>query len=149
MTYALGIAIPDNGNNFGLKPGEIALQKSQLTAFVNGQSDRLLNFGSEGLLLLDSIASSIVAGLPDVVESTFPRVLERPYYCGFTNNERCLNTDPSTFNTKKYCKWIPNDWSNFSGNGRCMDKKWCGWVIKAECQKDTFCKWQSKKCVPK
>jgi len=147
MTYALGIAIPDNGNNFGLKPGEIALQKSQLLDFVNEDEKRVLNFGEEGLKgALDNVASGIIAGLPAVVEANFPFVYEKPYYCGFTNNERCLNTDPATFDTAKYCKWIPNDWAHFSGNGRCMDKNWCDWPTKASCQLDKFCDWAGGKC---
>jgi hypothetical protein len=82
-----------------------------------------------------------------VVEHNFPRIITQPYYCGFTNNERCLNTDPSTFNTAQYCKWIPNNWANFEGNGRCMDKKWCGWP-KSDCLKDNFCQWSGGKCIP-
>lgn len=148
MTWALGIAIPNNGVNYGLTAKEINTQREQLLNFVNGDKTRRLNFGEEGLLVLDQIASGIIEHLPNVVEETFPRILSKPYYCGFTNNERCLNSNPETFDTSKYCKWIPNNWNKFEGNGRCMDKTWCGWPQK-DCKKDKFCKWTGKKCVYK
>ena len=146
LNYALGIAIPDNGNNFGLKPGEIALQGEQLLNFANDEPKRVLNFGENGLRVLDDVAAGIIARLPADVEAHFPVVYDKPYYCGFTNNERCLNTSPDTFNTAKYCKWIPNNWDNFSGNGRCMDKNYCGWPTKASCLLDRFCAYGGGKC---
>ena len=147
MTYALGIAIPNNGTNNGLTPTEIVEQRNQLLSFVYGNKDRLLNLGEQGLLLLDNVASGIIERLPGDVEASAPIIITKPYYCGFTNNERCMNTDNTTFDTAQYCKWIPNNWNNFDGNGRCMDQTWCGWSTKADCVLDKFCKWQGGKCV--
>jgi hypothetical protein len=89
LTYAFGISIPDNGNNYGLTPAEIADQKTQLLAFVNGDATRYKNFGAEGYNALDQIAQSFVDRLPADVETNFPRVLKTPYWCGFSSNEVC------------------------------------------------------------
>ena len=67
----------------GLTPKEMRIQRSQLKAFVNGKKNRLLNFGEEGLHLLDQIAGSIVKRLPIDVEESLPRLLEKPYWCGW------------------------------------------------------------------
>ena len=89
LTYALGIAIPEQGNNQGLTPYEIADQRRQLLAFAENDPTRVKNFGAGGITVLDDIAKSFVEQIPVDVEKHFPRILIKPYYCaGFTNNER-------------------------------------------------------------
>jgi hypothetical protein len=88
LTYALGIAIPNDGNNHGLTKSEVKLQHSQLLAFANNTEDRVLNFGEEGLLLLDSIAENIVARLPGDVEDGLPYVIDKPYWCEWSSMAR-------------------------------------------------------------
>jgi hypothetical protein len=145
LTYALGIAIPSAGDAKGLTPAEVRDQKKQLLAFVNGENDRFKNFGAEGYHTLTEIAQSFVERLPIDSENALPRISNKPYWCGFSSGERCINSNPETFDTSRYCKWIPNNPSNFFGSGRCMDKDWCGWP-KATCEADRFCDWFSKKC---
>ena len=77
MTYALGIAIPQNGKNSeGLTAAEIRDQKKQLKAFVNGDDERFVNFGARGYSILDSIAQGFIDRLPTDVETNYPRLLE-------------------------------------------------------------------------
>jgi len=146
LTYALGIAIPDNGDNNGLTPAEIKDQNKQLLGFVNGEADRFLNFDQAGYNALNEISTAFVDRLPSDAEANLPRLTRKPYFCGFTSSERCLNTNPDTFDTSKYCKWIPNDWNNFGGAGRCMDKDWCSWTVKSQCNVDSNCRWLGGTC---
>jgi len=146
MTYALGISIPINGDNKGLTAKEIRDQRTQMLAFVNGKSERYLNFGAEGYTILPDIATSFVTQLPEDAEEQLLAAGDRPWFCGWSSAQRCLSTNPETFDTSLYCKWIPNDPSNFNGRGRCMDKDWCSWTTKATCVADSHCAWQDKKC---
>lgn len=146
FTYALGISIPTQGNDAGLTPAEIADQRKQLLAFVNGDATRFVNFDQRGYNALEAIASGFVNRLPADVEANLPNIEAKPYWCGFTNDERCLSTNPETFDTSKYCKWIPDSPSNPTGNGRCMDKIWCNWSTRASCAADRFCSWSSNRC---
>ena len=85
LTYALGIAIPSNGNNNGLTPEEMILQQNDLMAFTNKNADRIYNLGADGLGLLNTIGSDIIARLnTDVTPVSFPK----PYYCSFTSKSR-------------------------------------------------------------
>ena len=87
MTYALGISIARVGNSKdGLTPSEIKDQKKQLLAFVNNDKTRVLHFDEEGYNLLDSIADAFVNRLPSDTEANYVRVLEKPYWCGFTSS---------------------------------------------------------------
>jgi hypothetical protein len=56
-------------------------------AFVNGDKSRFINFGLEGLNILDNITANFIKQLPLDVEKNFPRIVKKPYWCGFTNNE--------------------------------------------------------------
>jgi hypothetical protein len=146
LTYALGISIAEERDNKGLTPKEVSDQKKQLLAFVNGEKSRFKNFGEEGYTTLNQISTSFVERLPIDAEAALPRVSDKPYWCGFSSSGRCLNTNPETFDTSKYCKWIPDDAAHFDGKGRCMDKNWCGWLDKATCNGDMFCNWLGGKC---
>ena len=85
LTYALGIAIPDNGVNNGLTPEEIILQQNDLLSFTYKNADRVYNLGADGLGLLNTIGSDIIARLnTDVTPVSFPK----PYYCSFTSKSR-------------------------------------------------------------
>lgn len=88
LTYALGISIPSNGDKFGLTKQEIRTQREQLMAFVDNHEDRFLNFGEEGYLLLDAIVQDIIDVLPADVEASLPHIIEKPYWCGWSNSGR-------------------------------------------------------------
>ena len=93
MTYALGISIAKVGkSNEGLSPREIKDQKKQLLAFVNNDETRVVNFDQQGYNVLDSIAQAFVDRLPADTEANYIRVLEKPYWCGFTSSSVRLFT---------------------------------------------------------
>lgn len=139
LTYALGISIAENGINMGMTKADIETQYKQLMAFVHNHADRFLNFGEEGYHLLTEIAQSIIDRLLDDVEKTLPRIIQQPYWCCWWSPTRCLNTDPETFNSAAYCKWIPANPAKPTGQVQCLDKNWCNWKTKAICLSDSYC----------
>ena len=147
LTYALGIAIPEKDNNQGLTPEEIAGQRQQLLAFAQNDPSRVKNFGADGINILDGIAQAFVEQIPQDVLKHFPRLFIKPYWCGFSNNERCLNMDPANFATGLYCRWIPYNPDNFEGNGECVDQ--CPYGTRTDCIARAKCEWYQGFCRPK
>jgi len=141
LTYAMGIAIPSEGNNWGLTKEEIARQRMQLRGFVQGNDARLFNFGVEGLNLLPAIAQELADQLPYDAVANLPKVAKEPYWCGWTSIGRCTNTAEATTNTGKYCFW---DYKK----KKCQNKNWCKYKI-GDCQRSPYCNWTNGKCVPK
>ena len=142
LTYAMGIAIPSEGEDWGLKPFEIERQRTQLMNFVNGREDRLFNFGAEGLQLMDEIAQALVDQLPADAIANLPNVAKQPFFCGWTSRARCTMMDPAQVATGQYCQWL-------EAQRTCVSKTWCGWTTRAQCSADANCSWVRRKCVPK
>jgi hypothetical protein len=141
LTYAMGIAIPINGNQYGLTPEEIKRQRSQLLGFVGGEEDRMFNFGLEGITLLDEISTEFVDQLPRDAVDNLPNLQNRPFWCGYTSEKRCTNTNPESTNTGQYCKWSRSSRS-------CLPKGWCKYA-KPKCVDDPYCEWKAGKCAAK
>jgi len=142
LTYSLGISIPSEGEDWGLTPAEIKTQRTQLLNFVQGDETRLFNFGAEGLNLLPAIAQELVDQLPYDALARLPVILEKPYWCGWTSEARCTETNPANTNTGQYCFWN-------SKSRKCFPKNWCQYTTKMACQKDQYCVWSSGKCSAK
>jgi hypothetical protein len=143
LTYAMGIAIPSEDNNWGLTPEEIARQRKQLRGFVKGDDSRLFNFGVEGLNLLPAIAQELADQLPYDAINNLPSVTKEPYWCGWTSIARCTETNGNdNVNTGQFCYW------NYDKN-RCLSKSWCKYTKKVDCQKDKYCVFTNGKCTAK
>ena len=139
MTYAMAIAVPYNGVNYGLKPGEILKQRAQLMKFVQNDASRLVNFGLEGIQTLDAVAESFVKRLPFEVVKNIDKVVKQPFWCGWTSPERCTTQKVQDVPTGLYCKWdLPRK--------TCLVKTWCNHRNKTECNKDLYCNWNLGKC---
>lgn len=139
LTYAMGIAIPTEGESWGLKPAEVKRQNTQLMNFVQGNKDRLYNFGSEGLQLLDAIAQELADQLPYDAIANLPNISKVPYFCGWTSIARCTDMNPADTATGQYCFW------NYD-IGACLPKTWCQYGNKQSCNKDPSCVWNAGKC---
>jgi len=149
LTYAMGISIPNptTGEDYGLTPNEIKVQRSQLMTFVNNDDTRLFNFGLGGLNLLDDIAQEFADQLPYDIASNFPNILKHPYWCGWTSVERCTNLNPIDTSTGEHCKWLDSVTPE-----KCVDKQWCNYGNQPLlCKQDPNCNWLNalKKCVAK
>jgi len=149
LNYAFGIAVQQKGDGRdGLTPKEITDQMRQLQAFVGTSPDtpRIKQADESSFEVLDEIASYFVNQFPKDIEQNLPRVIDRPYWCGFTSPGRCLNADPETFPTADFCKWVPLNRAKPLGRGKCMDQDWCQWATKPQCTADSYCDWFAGKC---
>lgn len=136
---------------FAIAPGltEKPVAAKQLLGFTNQREDRVYNLAN-GFSVLDDIANVIVSTFPGAVNTTLPRVFDKPYYCGsFTNDERCLFENPEGFRSIDFCKWLPSNPAKFTGNGRCVSivdtpcQRW----RKTNCKRDQrYCRFKSGKC---
>lgn len=142
LTYSMGIAIPSQGQDWGLTPAEIKRQRNQLLAFVNNDETRLFNFGVEGLNLLDEISTELTNQLPYDAIANLPDVIAQPYWCGWTSIARCTETNPAQTNTGQYCFWNTD-------LKRCLPRNWCKYTTKMNCLKDSGCQWVNGKCEGK
>jgi hypothetical protein len=64
LTFAVGVAIHNGDETFGMTPQEIKTQRKQLSAFVNGAVEYFYNIDEAWSGVLD-IAPLIAAQLPD------------------------------------------------------------------------------------
>ena len=171
LNYAFGIAFARKGDGMdGLTAEEIVDQKRQLEAFVGERPDtpRIMQADESSFEILDEIASYFVDQFPKDIEENLPRVIERPFWCGFTSpgvsylfytlpppltnqirKQRCLNTDIETFPSGDFCKWVPRDPAKPLGQGRCFDQDFCEWTGKTQCRADPYCDWFGAKCKPR
>lgn len=139
LTYAMGIAIPSEGQDWGLKPAEIKRQRTQLMNFVQNKEERMFNFGSEGLMLLEEIAQEVADQLPRDAVANLPNISKVPYYCGWTSISRCTEMNSTLTATGEYCFW------NYDMKA-CLPKNWCLWSSKGLCNNDPPCVWKAGKC---
>jgi hypothetical protein len=100
-TFAIGIAVPQGEEKWGLKPNEIKRQHKLLSQFANGVTSNVFSFDDTGFSALittisDSIAKNTLASL-----FTHPPI-PRYTWCGWRRVQACSQNNYRFGN----CKWV-------------------------------------------
>ena len=141
LTFALGIALQQQGISYGLTESQIKLQNSNLLMFAQNDPSRFVNFGLHGINVIPTLTNALVKNLPKMVISSYYNIITKPYWCGWTNEPRCVDTNLIDQDTGTYCKW------NIQ-HSKCYDKNYCLWGRNV-CATDPYCEWLEDKCVYK
>lgn len=99
LKFAVGIAIADNNNDFGLTKKERIIQANQLSSFVEPNPTLFKNVGVDGWALLDEVAKEITDDLATFASS--PSGLRRYTWCGWRRRSNCKRSGFREGN----CKW--------------------------------------------
>jgi len=100
LRFAVGIAVAKSGNNYGLTPEEIIVQKQQLNEFVAPYPNFFKSLDNEGWSLINQVANEIALDLP-VYYTQGANPLPRYEWCGWRRITWCAYQDYRF----GHCKW--------------------------------------------